>query len=61
MDVALLFARVALAVVLATAGLGKLRDQAGARDAIVGFGVTPALAPGLAIVCPSPSWPSRSC
>jgi peroxiredoxin len=52
MDVALLFARVALAVVLAAAGLGKLRDQAGARDAIVGFGIAPALAPELAIVVP---------
>jgi thiol-disulfide isomerase/thioredoxin len=53
MDVALLFARVALSAVLAAAGVGKLRHQAGARDAIVGFGVAPALAPGLAIVVPA--------
>jgi Methylamine utilisation protein MauE/AhpC/TSA family len=52
MDVALLFARVALALVLSAASLGKLRDRAGARDAIVGFGVAPALAPALAIVVP---------
>jgi peroxiredoxin len=52
MDIALLFARVALALVLAAASLGKLRDRAGARDAIVGFGVAPALAPALAIVVP---------
>jgi len=52
MDVALLFARVALAVVLAAAGLAKLRDPAGARGAIVGFGVAPALAPALAIAVP---------
>ena len=52
MDVALLFARVALAVVLAAAGIGKLRDRSGAADAFVGFGVPPALAPALAVVVP---------
>jgi peroxiredoxin len=52
MGVTLLFARVALALVLAAAGVGKLRDQAGTREAVVGFGVTPALAPALAILVP---------
>src|SRR5438046_2943717 len=52
MDAALLFARVALAVVLAAAGLGKLRDRPAARDAIVGFGVAPRLAPALSIGVP---------
>jgi methylamine dehydrogenase accessory protein MauD len=52
MDVALLFARIALAVVLAAAGIGKLRDRSGARDAFVGFGVPQALAPALAVLVP---------
>ena len=52
MDVALLFARVALAAVLAAAGIGKLRDRAEAREAIIAFGVPGALAPALAVVVP---------
>jgi hypothetical protein len=52
MDVALLFARLALAAVLVSAGLGKLRDRPGARDAMAAFGVAPALAPAVAVVVP---------
>jgi uncharacterized membrane protein YphA (DoxX/SURF4 family)/thiol-disulfide isomerase/thioredoxin len=41
-----------LAAVLATAGVAKLRDRAGSRDAIAGFGVPASLAAPLALIVP---------
>lgn len=44
MDLALVAARLLLAVVFAVAGLGKLTDRAGSRQALTDFGVPPAFA-----------------
>jgi uncharacterized membrane protein YphA (DoxX/SURF4 family) len=41
-----------LSAVLATAGVAKLRDRAGSRDAIAGFGVPASLTAPLALVVP---------
>jgi thiol-disulfide isomerase/thioredoxin len=49
---ALLAARLALAAVFAFAGVGKLLDRAGARQAVIGFGVTPTLATPIALGLP---------
>jgi uncharacterized membrane protein YphA (DoxX/SURF4 family)/thiol-disulfide isomerase/thioredoxin len=43
---------VALSAVLATAGVAKLRDRDGSRDAIAGFGVPASLVAPLALVVP---------
>lgn len=45
-------ARLFLASVLFVAGIAKLVDRAGSRDALVGFGAHPRLAPKAAIVLP---------
>jgi len=52
MDIALLFARLLLSGVFLVAGVAKLADREGSRQAIVGFGVPAALAAPLAIVLP---------
>jgi uncharacterized membrane protein YphA (DoxX/SURF4 family)/peroxiredoxin len=52
MDVALLVARLVLAVVLAAAGLAKLAEGAGARSAVTEFGLPAGLASPLALVLP---------
>jgi peroxiredoxin/uncharacterized membrane protein YphA (DoxX/SURF4 family) len=52
MDVALLVARLILSAVLAAAGLAKLADRVGSREAIAGFGVPARLATPLAILLP---------
>src|ERR671939_1059905 len=52
MDVALLTARLLLAVVFAMAGLAKLADRAGSRQALVGFGLPAVLAAPLGILLP---------
>jgi peroxiredoxin/uncharacterized membrane protein YphA (DoxX/SURF4 family) len=44
--------QVLLAIVLATAGVAKLRDQRGSRRALVGFGVPQALAPAVSLALP---------
>jgi thiol-disulfide isomerase/thioredoxin len=50
--VALLVARALLAAVFVVAGLAKLADRAGSRQAVVGFGLPGGLAGPLAIVLP---------
>ncbi len=52
MGIALLAARLVLAAVFLVAGLAKLADQAGSRQAIVGFGLPDKLAPALAVMLP---------
>jgi methylamine dehydrogenase accessory protein MauD len=52
MDAAILCARLLLAIVFAVAGAAKLADQAGTRQAVVGFGVPAALAAPLGILLP---------
>src|SRR2546430_4485796 len=52
MDGVLLAARLALAVVFVVAGLAKLLDRAGSRQALIGFGVPPGLAQPMAVVLP---------
>lgn len=52
MDIALLVARLLLAVVFAVAGLAKLADLKGAREALVGFGVPRVLAGPFGILLP---------
>ncbi len=52
MDAALLLARLALALVFLVAGVAKLRDQPGARQAIVDFGLPAPLARPLALLLP---------
>jgi methylamine dehydrogenase accessory protein MauD len=51
-DIALLFARLLLAGVFLVAGVAKLADREGSRQAVVGFGVPAALAAPLAIFLP---------
>jgi peroxiredoxin len=52
MEIALVIARIVLAVVFAVAALAKLADRAGSRQAVVGFGVPDALATPLSIALP---------
>jgi peroxiredoxin/uncharacterized membrane protein YphA (DoxX/SURF4 family) len=52
MDLMLLVARLVLAAVFAVAGIAKLLDQPGARQALTGFGVPTRLAPPLALLLP---------
>ena len=52
MELALLIARLVLAAVFIVAGLGKLADQEGAREAMVGFGVPQPLARPFAMLLP---------
>ena len=52
MSGALLAIRLVLAAVLAVAGIAKLADRAGAREAVPGFGVPEALAPTVARLLP---------
>lgn len=52
MNTALFVARLLLAAVFTTAGLGKLFDREGSRRAITDFGLPRALAPTLAILLP---------
>jgi thiol-disulfide isomerase/thioredoxin/uncharacterized membrane protein YphA (DoxX/SURF4 family) len=50
MDVALALARLLLAAVFVVAGLAKLMDRAGARRALVDFGVPPSLSTSLGVL-----------
>ena len=52
MEVALLVARLLLAGVFLVAGVAKLADRAGSRQAIVDFGLPARLATPLGIVLP---------
>ena len=52
MDAALLVARLLLALVFAVAGVAKLVDRTGARQAIIDFGLPRALASPLGILLP---------
>src|SRR5918997_4543842 len=52
MDIALLVARLLLALVFVVAGLAKLADRQGSRQAAVDFGVPGALATPLAVLLP---------
>lgn len=52
MDVVLLLARLLLAVVFVIAGLAKLADRAGSRQALLGFGVPVRLVAPLAVLLP---------
>jgi uncharacterized membrane protein YphA (DoxX/SURF4 family) len=52
MDIALLTARVLLASVFGVAGLAKLADGAGSRQALKEFGVPAKLAPPLSVLLP---------
>ncbi|MBA3472398.1 MAG: redoxin domain-containing protein [Rubrobacter sp.] len=52
MSSALLIARLVLAAVFAVAGIAKLTDRAGSRQAIVGFGLPATLASPLAVLLP---------
>jgi uncharacterized membrane protein YphA (DoxX/SURF4 family) len=51
MSLVLLLIRLLLAVVFAVAGLAKLADRAGSRQALVDFGVPALLAPPSASCC----------
>ena len=53
MDVALLLARLLLAAVFVVAGLAKLADREGSREALVGFGVPEPLARPFGVVLPA--------
>lgn len=44
--------RLALAAIFAIAGITKLRDQSGTREAVINFGAPKAAAPALAIILP---------
>ena len=52
MDIVLLFARLLLAAVFLVAGVAKLADREGSRQAVVGFGVPTPLAAPLGILLP---------
>jgi peroxiredoxin/uncharacterized membrane protein YphA (DoxX/SURF4 family) len=52
MDVALLLARLLLAIVFVVAGVAKLVDRAGSRQAVVDFGVPTPLAAPLGVLLP---------
>ena len=52
MDVTLLIARLLLALVFVTAGVAKLSDRKGSRQAIIDFGLPAALATPLGILLP---------
>ena len=51
-DAVILCARLLLAIVFAVAGVAKLADRAGSRQAVVGFGVPAALAAPFGILLP---------
>jgi peroxiredoxin/uncharacterized membrane protein YphA (DoxX/SURF4 family) len=53
MGIALLIARVLLAIVFGVAGVAKLLDRAGTRDALRNFRVPPRLVPSFAILLPA--------
>src|SRR5713226_2622846 len=52
MDIVLLLARLLLAVVFVVAGLAKLVDRAGSRQALIDFGVPARLVTPLAVLLP---------
>ncbi|MDQ5852856.1 MAG: DoxX family membrane protein, partial [Chloroflexota bacterium] len=52
MDSALVVARLLLATVFVVAGLAKLRDRPGSRQALIDFGIPPALAAPLGLLLP---------
>src|SRR5918911_2402278 len=52
MEILLLLARLLLAVVFVVAGLAKLADRAGSRQALVGFGLPAVLAAPLGLLLP---------
>jgi uncharacterized membrane protein YphA (DoxX/SURF4 family) len=52
MNGALLAARLLLAVVFGVAGLAKLADRSGSRQAVIDFGVPPSLATPFATLLP---------
>ena len=52
MEIVLLLARLILAVVFGVAGVAKLTDPEGARQALIGFGVSEELAKGLGWILP---------
>src|SRR5579872_527772 len=52
MDIALLIARLALAAVFAAAGLSKLADLRGSRQAVEGFGLPASLAGPVGLLLP---------
>src|SRR6266852_7436324 len=52
MDIVLLLARLLLAVVFVVAGLAKLGDRAGSRQALIGFGVPARLVTPLTVLLP---------
>ncbi len=52
MEIALLIARLLLALVFVVAGLAKLADRAGSRQALIDFGVPKSLATPLGILLP---------
>ena len=56
MDAALLVARLLLALVFAVAGVAKLVDRPGARQAIIDFGLPARLRPRSASCCRCVSW-----
>src|SRR5262249_62414682 len=56
MSLVLLLARLLLAVVFLAAGLAKLADLAGSRQALRDFGVPARLATPLGLLLPLPNW-----
>src|SRR5215218_1130685 len=52
MDITMLLARLLLALVFATAGVAKLADRQGSRQAIIDFGVPSVLAAPLGLLLP---------
>ncbi len=52
MDVVLLIARLLLALVFIVAGVAKLTDRTGSRQALIDFGVPSALASPLGVLLP---------
>ena len=53
MDAALLGARLVLAAVFGIAGVAKLLDRPGAREALAGFGLSARLAASLSVALPA--------
>ncbi|MEP6742220.1 MAG: MauE/DoxX family redox-associated membrane protein [bacterium] len=52
MSLLIVLVRIALSFVFSLAGITKLTDQPGTRDAVVNFGAPPAAAPAVALVLP---------
>jgi len=52
MPLIIVFVRIALSVVFSLAGITKLMDQAGTREAVKNFGAPKAIAPAVALVLP---------